>query len=77
MYRHDRGGARAVTVKCIPEIKAKPALFVHGYSGIIANHSLEFDEAVVAAHSERVYIGAIIVLREKMRTLHMAGMRSI
>lgn len=40
------------------------ALFVHGYASIIANNSLEFDEAVVAAHLERVYLGAILALQE-------------
>lgn len=40
------------------------ALFVHGYASIIANNSLEFDEAVVAAHLERVYLGAIAALQE-------------
>ncbi len=43
------------------------ALFVHGYASIIANNSLEFDEAVVAAHLERVYIGAIFALQEETK----------
>lgn len=36
------------------------ALFVHGYASIIANNALEFDEAVVAQHLERVYEGAML-----------------
>lgn len=40
------------------------ALFVHGYASIIANNSLEFDETVVAAHLERVYLGAVLALQE-------------
>ncbi len=43
------------------------ALFVHGYASIIANNSLEFDEAVAAAHLERVYIGAILALHEETK----------
>lgn len=43
------------------------ALFVHGYASIIANNSLEFDEAVVATHLERVYVGARFALQEEMK----------
>ena len=43
------------------------ALFVHGYASIIANNSLEFDEAVAATHLERVYIGAILALQEETK----------
>ena len=43
------------------------ALFVHGYASKIANNSLEFDEAVVAAHLENVYIGTIFALQEEMK----------
>lgn len=43
------------------------ALFVHGYASIIANNSLEFDEAVVATHLERVYRGAILALQEETK----------
>ncbi|MCM1184822.1 MAG: TetR/AcrR family transcriptional regulator [Roseburia sp.] len=41
------------------------ALFVHGYASIIANNSLEFDEALVAIHLERVWRGAVLVLQEE------------
>lgn len=43
------------------------ALFVHGYASIIANNALEFDEAVVATHLERVYIGARYALQEEAK----------
>ncbi len=43
------------------------AMFVHGYASIIANNSLEFEETVVAAHLERVYLGAILALQEEKR----------
>lgn len=47
------------------EIFLTLALFVHGYASIIANHSIEFDEAAAAAHLERVYIGAKLALQEE------------
>jgi len=49
------------------EIFLTLALFVHGYATIIANNSLEFDEAVVATHLERVYLGARLALREEAK----------
>ena len=41
------------------------AMFVHGYASLIANNSLEFDEAA-AAQLEKVYNGAILAQREEM-----------
>ncbi len=49
------------------EIFLTLALFVHGYASIIANNSLEFDEAVAATHLERVYIGARLALQEETK----------
>lgn len=43
------------------------ALFVHGYASIIANNALEFDEAVVARHLERVYVGAMLAAQTQPR----------
>lgn len=43
------------------------ALFVHGYASIIANNALEFDEAVVAQHLERVYTGAVMTAQAQPR----------
>lgn len=40
------------------------AMFAHGYASIIANNSLDYDEAVVAAHLERAYRGAILAVKE-------------
>ena len=48
------------------EVFVTLALFVHGYASIIANNSLEYDEAVIAAHLERVYTGAILAMREEL-----------
>ncbi len=49
------------------EIFLTLALFVHGYASIIANNSLEFDEAVAATHLERVYMGARLALQEETK----------
>ncbi len=49
------------------EIFLTLALFVHGYASIIANNSMEFDEAVAATHLERVYIGARLALQEETK----------
>ena len=49
------------------EIFLTLALFVHGYASIIANNSLEFDEAVAATHLERVYMGAKLALQEETK----------
>ena len=40
------------------------ALCVHGYASLIANNGLAFEEDVVAAHLERVFIGAVMAVRE-------------
>ena len=40
------------------------ALFAHGYASIIANNGLQFEEAVVAAHLEQTYRGAILAIQE-------------
>ena len=40
------------------------ALFAHGYASILANNSLEYDEALVSGHLERAYRGAVLALRE-------------
>ena len=36
------------------------ALFTHGYASLIANNALEFDEALVSAHLERAFYGAVL-----------------
>ncbi len=41
------------------------ALFVHGYASILANNSMDFDEAAAATHLERVYMGARLALQEE------------
>ncbi len=41
------------------------ALFVHGYASIIANNALKYEEAVIAAHLEHAYRGAILAVQEE------------
>ena len=40
-------------------------LFAHGYASIIANNSLEYDEALINSQLEQVYRGAIMAAQEK------------
>ena len=42
------------------EIFLTVSLFAHGYAGIIANNALEYDEALIAAHLERAWDGAVL-----------------
>lgn len=49
------------------EIFVTLAMFVHGYASIIVNNSLEYDEQLIAAHLERVYTGAILVVQEEAK----------
>ena len=44
------------------------SMFAHGYASIIANKSLEYDEALVAAHLERAYRGAILAVQTEGKT---------
>ena len=45
------------------------ALFVHGYASIIANNSLEYDEAQVAVHLERAFQGAVLAAEAENKDL--------
>lgn len=47
------------------EVFVTIALFAHGYASILANNSLEYDEAVISAHLERAYRGAVLALQEE------------
>ena len=40
-------------------------LFAHGYASIIANNSLKYDEALVNAHLEQAYRGAILAVQSE------------
>lgn len=57
--------ASEMNEKQMKEIFITIALFAHGYASIIANNSLEYNEAVVSEHLERAYRGAILALQEE------------
>lgn len=59
--------ALEMTMEQTKEVFLTIALFAHGYASIIANNSLEYDEKLVAAHLERAYQGAILVVQEEMK----------
>lgn len=40
-------------------------LFAHGYASIIANNSLQYDEALIRSQLERAYRGAILAAQEE------------
>lgn len=60
-------GAMGMTMEQTKEVFTTIALFAHGYASIIANNSLEYDEAVVAAHLERAYKGAVLTVEEEIK----------
>ncbi len=47
----------------VKEIFVTVFLFVHGYAGLIANNSIEYDEEVISSQLERAYRGAILAVR--------------
>ncbi len=47
------------------EVFVTLAMFVHGYASIIANNSLEYDEALIKKHLKRVYTGAVAAMQEE------------
>lgn len=53
-----------MTLEQTKEIFITLALFVHGYASLIANHSLEYDEELIATYLERVCTGAISAIQE-------------
>lgn len=58
-------GAMETTLEQTKEVFVTIAMFAHGYASIIANSSLEYDEALAAAQLERAYRGAVLALREE------------
>ncbi len=58
-------GAMGMTMEQTKEIFLTIALFAHGYASIIANNSLDYDEALVASHLERAYRGAVLAVQEE------------
>lgn len=41
------------------------SLFSHGYASMIANNSLDYDEALITVHLERAYRGAVLAAQEE------------
>ena len=59
--------AMGMSTEQTKEVFLTIAMFAHGYASIIANNSLEYDEALVAAHLERAYRGAVLAIREEAK----------
>ncbi|MCR4952129.1 MAG: WHG domain-containing protein, partial [Solobacterium sp.] len=57
-------GALEMDLEKTRQVFLTVALFAHGYASIIANNSLEFDEAVIAKHLEQAWNGAVRAARE-------------
>ena len=51
--------------KQMKEVFITIALFVHGYASFFANNSLEYNESIVSEHLKRVYLGALLALKEE------------
>lgn len=47
-------------------------LFVHGYASMFANNTLEYDETVISMDLERVFKGAIHLLKEECNEAHLS-----
>lgn len=57
-------GAMGIDLEQTKEVFLTLAMFAHGYASIIANNSLNYEEAVVAAHLKRAYRGAVLAVKE-------------
>ncbi|MCM1494930.1 MAG: TetR/AcrR family transcriptional regulator [Bacteroides sp.] len=55
--------AMGMNVEQTKEVFVTLAMFVHGYASIIANNSLEYDEALAAVQLERAYRGAVLAVQ--------------
>ena len=60
-------GAVGGSIEQVKEIFITVFLFAHGYAGIIANNSLEYDEELIKTHLERAYRGAILAVQGDMK----------
>ena len=57
--------AMNMSIEQTKEVFLTIALFAHGYASIIANNSLEYDEALVSVHLERAYRGTVLASQEE------------
>lgn len=60
-------GAMEMSMEQTKEVFLTLAMFAHGYASIIANNSLEYDEALAAEHLTRAYRGAVLAAREETK----------
>ena len=57
--------AMKMSMEQIKKVFVSIAVFAHGYASIIANNSLEYDEALVISHLDRSYRGAVLAVQEE------------
>ena len=55
-------GAMGLSMAQTKKVFLTIALFAHGYASIIANNSLEYDEALIKSHLEQAYRGALLAV---------------
>ena len=58
-------GAVGGSIEQVKEIFITVFLFAHGYAGIIADNSLEYDEELIRSQLEQAYRGAVLAVQEK------------
>ena len=56
-----------MTIEQVKEIFITLALLVHGYASLIANNSRIYNEELIATHLKRVYMGAVLAIREETK----------
>mgnify|MGYP002068361909 CR=1 FL=1 len=60
-------GAMGLSMAQTKKVFLTIALFAHGYASIIANNSLEYDEALIKSHLEQAYRGALLAVQEETK----------
>ena len=60
-------GALGIGMEQTKKVFLTVFLFAHGYASIIANNSLKYDEALINAHLEQAYRGAILAVQSEER----------
>lgn len=61
----DMQGALGIDRERTKKVFLTVFLFAHGYASIIANNSLKYDEALIKAHLEQAYRGAMLAGRSE------------
>lgn len=57
--------AMGLSMEKTKEIFVTLAVFAHGYASLLANHYMEYDEALAAEHLTRAYYGAVAAAQEE------------